>query len=148
MEYNPLQHIEATWMILHFFCVQIKKKKKKIDLPTLPIFRSKEQTNLLFSGLISVSLNCLWLSMACHVLIVCISSNAEYTSHKSNHHIPNSFFPDFIIFKSVNIKTHPECKMANWQAMNGLVNLYNQSNNKVYWKLLALCWMRSRKVLK
>ena len=39
-----------TWMILHIMCAQIlkKKKKKKIDLPTLPIFRPKGQTNIFF----------------------------------------------------------------------------------------------------
>ena len=42
-----------TWIILFFFCIQIfkkieKKKERKIDLPTLPIFRPKGQTNLLY----------------------------------------------------------------------------------------------------
>ena len=36
-----------TWMIMHFFCIQIFKKKE-IDLSKLPILRPKGQTNLLF----------------------------------------------------------------------------------------------------
>ena len=39
-----------TWMILHI-CVSRLEKKKKIDLPTLPIFGPKGQTNI-FLGLI------------------------------------------------------------------------------------------------
>ena len=37
--------------MLHFFNIQIKKKKK-IDLPTLPIFRPKGKQTFIFLGLI------------------------------------------------------------------------------------------------
>ena len=42
-----IQIQETIWFILHFFNIQIWKKKK-IDLPTLPIFWLKGQTNLYF----------------------------------------------------------------------------------------------------
>ena len=61
MEYNTFQHQDQTnFEVLHaqeytpmndiayHVCPDLKKKKKKIDLPTLPIFGPKGQTNLLF----------------------------------------------------------------------------------------------------
>ena len=43
-----------AWITLHFFCVQKFKKKKKTDLPTIPIFKPKGETNLLLLGLTSL----------------------------------------------------------------------------------------------
>ena len=60
MDYNSFQHRikpflglfmpknAHTWMTLIPLCPEFWKKKKKIDLPTLPIFNPKRQTNLIY----------------------------------------------------------------------------------------------------